>query len=132
MQLFDTHFHFYGEVSAGDYIANVRNELASPKQLEAGSVDRLFLNAVGANFEESLKAELFAQSVPDCVFSCGVHPHSAEEYLQKKDDFSRFKDNPSLAAIGELGLDYFYDYSDREAQKKVFETDGSIFTRCSG
>ena len=121
MQLFDTHFHFYGEVSAQAYIENVRLELESPKQLEAGKVDRLLLNAVGGDYIESCRAREFAHGVPDTVFSCGVHPHQAENFLAQREDFSCFRGDDLLKAVGELGLDYFYDYSDRTVQKRVFE-----------
>ena len=120
MQLFDTHFHFYGETAVEDYIANINCELADPKQTEKGIVDKLYYNAVGADFKESLKAQEFANKTENSVFSCGVHPHSAEKFLENREDFSIFKDDPRLAAVGELGLDYFYDYSDRDAQKRVF------------
>ena len=120
MQLFDTHFHFYGETSVEDYAGIIRTGLLDPKQTEAGTVDKLFLNAVGADFQESLKAQLFAAKTEDSIFSCGVHPHSAEKFLENKEDFDIFKDDPKLAAVGELGLDYFYGYSDANSQKKVF------------
>lgn len=122
MQIFDTHFHFYGEnITPAEYYSNIQAALAEPRQQETGKVSRLFLNAVGADFNESLKAREFANSVADSVFSCGVHPHSAEKHLAANDDFSIFRSEEKLVAIGELGVDYFYDYSDREAQKKVFE-----------
>ena len=121
MQLFDTHFHFYGDVSCREYMDNVLGELNAPKQLAAGTVERLFLNAVGADFAESCKARDFAAAVENCIYSCGVHPHSAEDYLKKRDDFSIFSSGLKPSAVGELGLDYFYDYSDRTAQIKVFE-----------
>jgi TatD DNase family protein len=120
MQLFDTHFHFYGEVSATAYVENIRLVLNAPKQLAAGSVDKLLLNAVGGDYLESCRAREFAHAVGDTVFSCGVHPHQAEEFLAHQEDFSCFKGDSLLKAVGELGLDYFYDYSNHEAQKKVF------------
>ena len=121
MQLFDTHFHFYGEVSSREYMDNVHLELDSPKQLAAGKVDRLFLNAVGADFSESCKAREFALASGDCVYSCGVHPHSAEKYLKEREDFSIFQSGIKPVAVGELGIDYFYGFSDRDSQLKVFE-----------
>ena len=90
MQLFDSHFHFYGETSVEDYAGIIRDGLVDPKQTEIGTVDKLFLNAVGADFQESLKAQLFAAKTEDTVFSCGVHPHSAEKFLENKEDFERF------------------------------------------
>ena len=45
MQLFDTHFHFYGEVTPLQYAENISLALQDPKQSEKGSVEKLFLNA---------------------------------------------------------------------------------------
>ncbi|MBO5644182.1 MAG: TatD family hydrolase [Lentisphaeria bacterium] len=117
MQLFDTHFHFYGDVTPQEYCSNIKLAIEQSQT----DVERLFLNAVGANFGESLKAQSFASATDDCIFSCGVHPHSAEEYLADRADFSVFRNDSKLAAVGELGLDYFYDYSDKRAQISVFE-----------
>lgn len=52
----------------------------------------------------------------------GVHPHEAKDF--KEEDILEYKkmlENPKVVAIGECGLDYHYDLSDRETQKKVFE-----------
>ncbi len=54
----------------------------------------------------------------------GIHPHDAAEALT--DHFADFEklittaSGSSLRAIGECGLDYFYDYSDRVSQREVF------------
>ena len=121
MQLFDTHFHFYGDVTAQEYDSNIKASLsASEAALQCGNTD-LFLNAVGADYSESLKAQSFANSVENCVFSCGVHPHSAEKHLAEKEDFSIFRNDSRLVAVGELGIDCFYDYSNLNAQLEVFE-----------
>ncbi len=55
----------------------------------------------------------------------GIHPHEAEE--ADKDEKSTLlqiesiaKDNKKVVAIGEIGLDYHYDFSPRETQKKWF------------
>lgn len=52
----------------------------------------------------------------------GVHPHEAKYF--KESDIDIYKEmlkNPKVVGIGECGLDYHYDLSDRETQKKVFE-----------
>ena len=41
--------------------------------------------------------------------------------MQEQPDFSCFRGHPKLAAVGELGLDYYYDSSPREQQKQVLE-----------
>lgn len=51
----------------------------------------------------------------------GIHPHDSR--LAKRDDYdfiAKNAANPKVLAVGETGLDYFYDHSDRETQKRVF------------
>jgi TatD DNase family protein len=55
--------------------------------------------------------------------SVGTHPHNAHEELDvTADDLVRLADHPKVIAIGEAGLDYFYDKSPREAQEQGFRT----------
>lgn len=52
----------------------------------------------------------------------GVHPHEAKDF--KEEDIAVYKEmlkNSKVVGIGECGLDYHYDFSDRDIQKKVFE-----------
>ncbi|MDP3546656.1 MAG: TatD family hydrolase, partial [Phreatobacter sp.] len=55
--------------------------------------------------------------------SVGTHPHNAHEELDvAADDLVRLAAHPKVIAIGEAGLDYFYDKSPREAQEQGFRT----------
>ena len=55
--------------------------------------------------------------------SVGTHPHYAHEELDVAvEELVRLADNPKVVAIGEAGLDYFYDKSPREAQMRGFRT----------
>lgn len=58
----------------------------------------------------------------DSVYATvGIHPHEAR--LADELSFHRMRElasNPKVIAWGEIGLDYFYDHSPRETQKKVF------------
>jgi TatD DNase family protein len=59
----------------------------------------------------------------DWIFaSTGLHPHEATVATQTDyDEMSQLAKRPKLIAWGEIGLDYFYDHSPREVQKKVFQ-----------
>ena len=121
MKLYDTHFHFSGETTPAEYLNLVADDLERAAG-KAGLTEapELWLTAVGGDYLESVRAGEFAAVTPRCRFAAGVHPHQAAEFLAERRDFSAFRDDPLLAAVGELGLDYYYELSDREAQKRVF------------
>ena len=123
MRLFDTHFHFGGEATPVEYMGTVREDCRTALD-KAGIADagvELFVAAMGGDYLESLRAREFCAVAPRSCFAAGVHPHNAAEYLDSPQDFSPFFANPRLVAVGELGLDYFYELSDREAQRQVFK-----------
>lgn len=53
----------------------------------------------------------------------GIHPHEAETYSSEVDQKIRqsLEEDPRLLAVGEIGLDYYYDHADRATQRNVFE-----------
>ena len=64
-----------------------------------------------------------AEAYDDVFCSVGTHPHNAaDEPDVTADDLMRLATHPKVVAIGEAGLDYFYDRSPREAQAEGFRT----------
>lgn len=58
-----------------------------------------------------------AERYPNVWCSVGTHPHNADQELHiQTDDLVRLSAHPRCIAIGEAGLDYFYDNAPREAQ----------------
>ena len=58
----------------------------------------------------------------DFVYACvGVHPHEAgkapKDYLEELKELAK---DPKVLAIGEIGLDYYYEFSERRIQQYVF------------
>jgi len=52
----------------------------------------------------------------------GIHPHDANDFEDATAlKIRRNAEHPQIVAIGEIGLDYFYDHSDRAKQRTVFE-----------
>jgi len=108
MIFFDTHFHFYGDCEPEKYYS------------EAAESGVKYLLAAGAGMQESSLARDFAHKIENSWFSAGVHPHEAEKYIADITCFDIFKGDEKLVAVGEIGLDYFYENSDRKTQAKVF------------
>lgn len=65
--------------------------------------------------------------VPFFYGSAGVHPHSADEWNNGTADHIRNAlKQEKMLAVGEIGLDYHYDFSPRDIQKKVLDEQLSI------
>lgn len=62
-----------------------------------------------------------AEAYPDVYCTVGVHPHEADDHIDvaaaRLVELAR---HPKVVGIGETGLDYFYEHSDRTAQKNCF------------
>jgi TatD DNase family protein len=70
-------------------------------------------------------ADLLAicERFPEVFCSVGTHPHHAHEERDiSAGDLIEYARHPRVVAIGEAGLDYFYDTSPREAQEAGFRT----------
>lgn len=62
-----------------------------------------------------------AEREPDVMASVGIHPHEADLHPDMQTETLVAKAaHPKVVAIGETGLDYFYDHSDRERQRQCF------------
>ena len=87
---------------------------------EAGVVQMII---TGASAEGSLEAVKLAQTWPKQLFAtAGVHPHHATDYTDETDVLIReLAAAQSIVAVGETGLDYFRDFSPRDAQRAAFE-----------
>ena len=58
---------------------------------------------------------------PDVWASVGIHPHNADPHADlARESLLEATRHPKVVGIGETGLDYYYDKSDRETQQKLF------------
>ena len=76
----------------------------------------------GADWESSEKAVRLAKEYPGRIKAAvGTHPHSADEVdLLTIHNYEKLAKDEDVIAIGEIGLDYYYDNSPRDIQKKAF------------
>jgi TatD DNase family protein len=62
-----------------------------------------------------------AEAYDNVFCSVGTHPHNAaEETDVSTDELVKLSEHPKVVAIGEAGLDFFYDHSPRDVQAAVF------------
>ncbi len=108
--MIDTHCHLHDKRFDDDRAAAI----AHAREL---GVDRMI--SVGCDVEDSRRALAVARDY-DLFASAGVHPHEAEgvapDYLQALGEFAR---DDRVVAIGETGLDYYYNHSPRDDQIRV-------------
>lgn len=119
MKLFDTHFHYSTEDTPEQYQQAIQACLRETDGIPLP--ERLYLLANGGDYEESCRARDFARAIPDAWFAAGVHPHCAESDTHPLTDFTPLLADPQCAAVGEIGLDYFYDQAPRKQQRQVLE-----------
>jgi TatD DNase family protein len=88
-------------------------------------------NAVGVGALVSISTRIrrfdrllkLVEAYPNVFCSVGTHPHYAHEELDVPvEEIVRLASHPKVVAIGEAGLDYFYDNSPRAAQERGFRT----------
>ncbi|RME36433.1 MAG: TatD family deoxyribonuclease [Planctomycetota bacterium] len=113
MGLIDSHAHLtFPELR--DQIEDVLG------RCERAGVERVI--TVGVNLEDARAALELALRYPGRVSAAaGFHPHEAEG-VSDGEFAAMFAlwDNDEVVALGEMGLDYHYDFADRRAQREVF------------
>jgi TatD DNase family protein len=96
-------------------------EQAIERALAAG-VTRLLAIGTGNGPPDLEVALRLAERYPHVYATIGVHPHDASKATGET--FARLRDlaaHPKVLAIGEIGLDYHYDFSPRDVQREVFD-----------
>lgn len=110
--LIETHAHLDGNKFRKDLDAVIQ------RAKEAG-VEYIF--NIGAGEESSKDSVALAKKYPQIYATVGIHPHDAVEVTG--DTLRLLRDlaqEEKVRAIGEIGLDYHYDFSPRDVQQRVF------------
>jgi TatD DNase family protein len=116
--MIDSHCHLADETFANDLDAVVA-------RAKAAGLERVCVILEGGNRKEASQAERLQQLWPEVRFAVGVHPHQAHEFAADPDRASsvvreQLETTRPARAIGEIGLDYHYDFSPRDVQQAVF------------
>lgn len=111
--IFDTHAHYDDEKFSED----LNTVLA---ELPSAGICRVVNCAT--DIPSCKKCENMAKKYDYIYFATGIHPHEAEAAPENFiESLKTYCKNKKCVAIGEIGLDYHYDFSPRDKQKEVFE-----------
>ncbi len=114
----DSHVHLYDTQFDQDLNEVVR------RAVEAGV--HAFV-VPGIDLESSKQAIKLAEAYETIYAAVGIHPHAASEVRDGDfDEIARLSQHPRVVAIGEIGLDYHYDFSPAETQKEVLKRNIAI------
>jgi TatD DNase family protein len=114
MELIDSHAHIDAEQFAEDREAML-------ERARAAGVTTLLAIGTGPGPEKLDAAMPYAEAHDWIYTTVGIHPHEAKDVTQRHfDTLARLAEHPKVIAWGEIGLDYYYDYSPRDVQERVF------------
>ena len=124
MKLIDSHVHL--DDSKFDADRDTAIERARAAGVE-------YMMAIGTgNGPPDLEAGVrLADKHPAFYATIGIHPHDASKATEET--WTRMRElaaHPKVLAIGEIGLDYHYDFSPRDVQRAVFEQQLALAAEC--
>ena len=122
-KFFDTHAHIYdkkydGGSTVEDILRRAKSSGVTAVLIPADSEETSRIAVKMANdYDGSEGVALYA--------SVGIHPHEAKTYTKDTEEYLRTcleaGKAQKIMALGEIGLDYYYDLSERDVQRAVFE-----------
>ena len=116
--MIDSHCHLADATFANDLEQVVGHA-------KAAGLERALVILEGGNDTERAQADRLQQLWPEVRVSVGVHPHQAHQFAADPGRAAtivrdQIAATPSARAVGEIGLDYHYDFSPRDVQQAVF------------
>lgn len=116
--MFDTHAHYNDE------------KFLSAENGQEGIISYVLGNGVGnilnasTDIEDSLASIRLAGKYKEIYAAAGIHPHESGRYPDTDSAMSDLEEllkREKVVALGEIGLDFHYDFSTPEDQKRIFE-----------
>jgi TatD DNase family protein len=121
MMFIDSHAH----LNSDDYKVDLEEVIKRASDAEVETIV-----VPGTTVETSLQAIALAEKYPNVYACVGIHPHDASkasvDALQK---IERMTEHKKVVAVGEIGLDYHYDFSPRDVQQEAFRKQIQIAIR---
>ena len=113
MKLIDTHAHIYYD----DYAGRIDDVIQTASD---NGVEKII--SVGVDLATSEECIRLAEKYPPVYATCGYHPHEAvkapKNYLYELETLYKHQ---KVVAVGEIGLDYHYNFSEPRDQKKIYQ-----------
>ena len=114
MKIIDTHCHLYSE----EFKDDIKEVI---KRAKAEGVTKFYLPAIDSTCLEAM-LELEKQFPNECIAMMGLHPcYVKENYKDELKIVETQLDARSFAAVGEIGLDFYWDKTFAEQQYEAFE-----------
>jgi TatD DNase family protein len=112
--LIDSHAHIQGKEYAGEA------EAVIARARDAG-VETIIAVGGAGDMSSNTEAIALAQSFANVYATVGMHPHDAKDVrADELKTLSELASHPKVVAVGETGLDYFYNHSPHDVQQRVF------------
>jgi TatD DNase family protein len=112
--LIDSHAHIQGKEYAGEAEAVI-------KRAHAAGVGEIIAVGGAGDMSSNTEAIALASSFANVYATVGMHPHDAKDVGE--DELRALREltaHPKVIAVGETGLDYYYNHSPHEVQRRVF------------
>jgi TatD DNase family protein len=112
--LIDSHAHIQGKEYAGEAEAVI-------ERARVAGVEKIIAVGGAGDMSSNTEAIALADVFPNVYATVGMHPHDAKDVGD--DELRALRDltsHPKVVAVGETGLDYYYNHSPRDVQRRVF------------
>lgn len=112
--LIDSHAHIQGREYRDDVSSVV-------SRARAAGVESIIAVGGAGDMSSNTGAIALADAFENIFATVGMHPHDAKDVGQSElDQLKELTHHPKVVAVGETGLDYYYEHSPRHLQRQVF------------
>lgn len=82
---------------------------------------------IGSDLKSSRFSQMLAKNNDNIYFAAGIHPHDSNACTEETlNEIEKLLSDTKCVALGEIGLDYFKNYSPADIQRKIFDRQLSI------
>ena len=112
--LIDSHAHIQGKEYADERHAVIA-------RARAAGVEKIIAVGGAGDMSSNTEAVALADSFPNVYATVGMHPHDAKDVGEDElRELRNLTSHPKVVAVGETGLDYYYNHSAHDVQRRVF------------